>query len=143
VAKSEAYARIKADVYAIARAIPEGQLTTFAAIGEFLDVVPRQVAYLLALRNDEAREATQWHRVMSDGGVLGRVKYDAFGRSQAALLEADGLNVATPGRVIDFEQRFFAPTTENTGVVPVPRAKINTTRSMSEGRSASPRRRSS
>lgn len=121
MAKSDAYARIKSDVYAIARVIPPGQLTTFAAIGDFLDVVPRQVAYLLALRNDEEREATSWHRIVGDGGVLGRTKYDAFGQSQASLLEADGLDVGQTGHVIDFERHFFTPTTENTGVRPTPR----------------------
>ncbi len=143
MAKSEAYARIKADVYAIARAIPVGQITTFVALGEFLDVVPRQVAFLLALRNDEAREATHWHRIVSDGGVLGRAKYDAFGRTQASLLQADGLNVGPTGRVIDFERHFFAPTIDNTGVVPTPRASVSATRSKKNGRTATPRRRSS
>lgn len=53
--KSESFARIKADVLAIARAIPPGRLTSFWAIGSHLDGAPRHVAYILAtLTLDEA-----------------------------------------------------------------------------------------
>ena len=55
VSKSPAYARIKRDVYAVARAIPAGRVATYADVARFLDVIPRQVAYLLALRNDVMR----------------------------------------------------------------------------------------
>jgi methylated-DNA-protein-cysteine methyltransferase related protein len=120
--QSEAYARIKRDVMTIARKIPPGRVTTFAAIGAFLDVVPRQVAYLLALRNDEDRESVPWYRVVSDDGALGRTpKSDAHGRSQAELLTADGILVDR-GQVSDFEKRVWQPTTRNTGVKPVRRA---------------------
>lgn len=117
---SAAYARIKRDVYAVAGAIPRGRLTSYRAIGEFLDVVPRQVAYLLALSGDEERERVPWHRVVGDDGALGRPKRDFHGRTQAELLAADGVTVER-GVVREIERRWWEPTTKATGVVPVPR----------------------
>jgi methylated-DNA-protein-cysteine methyltransferase related protein len=130
---SAAYARIKSDIYTIACAIPAGRVTTFAAIGAFLDVVPRQVAYLLALRNDAERESTPWYRVVSDGGVLGKPKYDALERTQSELLAAEGITVLSGKVIDDFARCFFAPTVKNTGVVPTrrgdPAAMTNRARS--------------
>lgn len=122
MAKSEAFARIHRDVMQVAAAIPAGRVATFADIGAFLDVVPRQVAFLLARRNDPAREAAPWHRVVADDGSLGRPKYDAWGRSQRELLEADGITLDAKHKVIDLDEQRFTPTRRNTGVTPVPRA---------------------
>jgi methylated-DNA-protein-cysteine methyltransferase related protein len=120
--KSAAFARIKRDVYAIAASIPKGKLSTFADIGAFLDVVPRQVAFLLALKNDEARESTPWYRVVADDGSLGTPKRDAYGRSQAELLQAEGVPVAADHRVTDLAKRRVKLTIKGTGVRPTPRA---------------------
>lgn len=119
--KSEAFARIHAEVMQVANAIPSGQVTTFAAIGAFLDVVPRQVAFLLARRNDSDREAVPWYRVVADDGALGRPKYDAWGRSQRELLEAEGIVFNGRNQVRDLTSCRFTPTSRNTSVRPSPR----------------------
>lgn len=124
MAKSEAYARIKADVFTIVRAIPRGQVTSFALIGEFLDVVPRQVAFLLALRNDAEREESPWHRVVGTDGSLGTPKFNAYGKGQAELLRAEGVTINAKGQVAGFDARCFVPTTTTTGVTPTPRAQV-------------------
>lgn len=67
-------------------------MTPFAAVGAYLDVMPRHVAYLLALPNDAEREAVPGWRVVQ-GGALRRVTCDYHGRTQAALLAADGVLV--------------------------------------------------
>lgn len=118
MAKSPAFQRVKTEVMAVAGAVPPGRVTTFAAIGEHLDLSARQVAYLLALRNDEAREAVPWHRVVGEGGALGRPKRSAAGESQAELLAAEGVPVDAEGRVEAFAERFFAISAASTGVVP-------------------------
>src|SRR5690606_5830252 len=115
------FARIHRDVMQIAAAIPAGRVATFADIGAFLDVVPRQVAFLLARPNDPAREATPWYRVVADDGSLGRPKYDAWGRSQRELLEAEGVSFDQSHHVVGLAKRRFKPTTRNTGVTPTPR----------------------
>ncbi len=110
----------------VAAAIPQGRVATFADIGAFLDVVPRQVAFLLARLNDPAREATPWYRVVADDGSLGRPKYDARGRSQRELLEAEGLGFDATRRLVGFEKLQFSPTKRNTGVTPTPRPVVTT-----------------
>ena len=146
---SEAYARIKRDVYRVAAAVPSGRVTTYAAIGRFLDVVPRQVAYLLALRGDADRETVPWHRVVGDDGALGRPKVDFHGRSQAALLAAEGVPMRDATTVALTPRLLFTPTTRNTGVTPVPRAaatgaaattRSSTTPAPSRSGSSRPRR---
>jgi methylated-DNA-protein-cysteine methyltransferase-like protein len=118
---SPAFARVKSEVMAVAHAVPPGRVTTFAAVGVFLDLSARQVAYLLALRNDEAREAAPWHRVVGEGGALGKPKRNGFGESQAELLAAEGVDVGPDGRVLRFDALFFPVTRETTGVTPGPR----------------------
>lgn len=100
--------------------IPRGQVTTFAAIGAFLDVVPRQVAFLLARQNDEAREAVPWWRVVGADGSLGRPKRATAGAAQRDLLAAESIPVRD-GRVEGLAERLFLPTIRNTGVRPVRR----------------------
>lgn len=119
---SPAFVRIHGEVMQVVARIPKGRVATFADIGAFLDVVPRQVAFLLARRNDPAREAVPWHRVVSDDGALGRPKFDAHGRSQAELLAADGVVLGPDGRVPLTGRRRFVPTTRTTGVTPTPRS---------------------
>lgn len=104
----------------VAHAIPPGQVSTFAAIGALLDVVPRQVAYLLARKNDPAREAAPWYRVVPDDGTIGRPKSDAWGRSQHELLAAEGVLLAANGVITDLRERLFTPTIANTGITPTP-----------------------
>ncbi len=118
MAKSEAFARIHHEVMQVAAAIPHGRIATFADIGAFLGVVPRQVAFLLARQNDPVREATPWYRVVAEDGSLGRPKHDAWGRSQRELLEAEGLRFDASRRLVGLETLRFAPTTRNTGVTP-------------------------
>jgi methylated-DNA-protein-cysteine methyltransferase related protein len=92
--KSPAFARIKDDVLQIVDAIPEGKLCTYRAIGEHLDVMPRHVAYILSQLKPEGKMIYAWHRVVSDDGSLGVVKRHADGKTQAEMLEAEGLVVS-------------------------------------------------
>jgi methylated-DNA-protein-cysteine methyltransferase related protein len=92
--QSPAFARIKDDVLQIVDAIPEGKLCTYRAIGEHLDVMPRHVAYILSQLKPQEKMIYPWHRVVSDDGSLGVVKRHADGKTQAALLEAEGLVVS-------------------------------------------------
>lgn len=90
MARSAAYARIKADVLRIVAAIPRGRLATHAAIGAHLDVVPRHVAYILAMLSLPEKSALPWHRVVGADGALGTPKRGADGRPQADWLRDEG-----------------------------------------------------
>ena len=90
MARSAAYARIKGDVLRIVAAIPRGHLATHAAIGAHLDVVPRHVAYILAMLSLPEKSALPWHRVVGADGSLGAPKRGADGRPHADWLRDEG-----------------------------------------------------
>ncbi len=93
MAKSEAFARIKAQVLEIVAAIPEAKITTYQSIGEHLTVMPRHVAYILSQLDDNTKLDVPWCRVVSADGSLGVAKRDPSGDSQAQLLGREGINV--------------------------------------------------
>lgn len=97
--RSAAFARIKADILAIIRAVPEGSVVTFAAIGAHLDVMPRHAAYILAILAGGEDEAFPWHRaVAADGALLSGPR----GARQAVLLAAEG-HAITRGKLSGLE----------------------------------------
>lgn len=100
---SAAYARIRHDVLAIAAAVPPGRLVTHAAIGAHLDVMPRHVAYILAMLTAEEKDRLPWHRVVGADGTIRKPRPGAT--SQAALLLADGVSLGPDGRVADLQHR--------------------------------------
>lgn len=112
------YTRMNNDILAVVHAIPAGRLTTVDAISQFLNVPSRHVHYLLARRYDLEREASPWHRVLAHRGAIGRVLYDAKGRTQAELLAGEGVDVGYRGKVTEYTTRFFQPSIETTGVIP-------------------------
>lgn len=65
MAKSPFFARIKADVLTIVASIPEGGVVTFRDIGAHLDVMPRHVAYILTMLDEEERAAFPAGRVVA------------------------------------------------------------------------------
>ena len=109
MARSAAYARIKADILRIVGAIPEGRVATFGDIGRHLDVMPRHVAYILAMLSDEEKARYPWHRVVADKGKLGKPKFNGFGISQAELLAAEGIDATDQGMIADFAARLVLP----------------------------------
>lgn len=80
---------------AIVDAIPPGRVTTHRSIGEHLDVMPRHVAYILSQLDEASKRVHPWHRVVSADGSLGVQKRAPDGATQAALLRAEGVPVAS------------------------------------------------
>ncbi|HSK26488.1 MAG TPA: MGMT family protein [Jiangellales bacterium] len=87
---SPAFARIRAQVLDVTARVPRGRVTTYAAVGDELEVVPRHVAYLLSMQSDDEVAALPWHRVVS---VDGRLARGERGEEQAARLRAEGVPV--------------------------------------------------
>jgi methylated-DNA-protein-cysteine methyltransferase-like protein len=85
------YARIKAEILEVMRAVPPGRLVTFAEIGSFLDVMPRHVAYILSQLNTEESVSIPWHRAVGKKGELKPY--------QAALLKKEGILIDSAGNV--------------------------------------------
>lgn len=104
--KSPAFARIRAEVLAAACAVPRGRVTTYSAIAEHLEVVPRHVAFVLAGLKDAEVEAIPWHRVVAADGAL-RQSSRAGLRRQKERLAAEGVAVARGPRIADFARLVF------------------------------------
>ncbi|WP_216919014.1 MGMT family protein [Synechococcus sp. CCAP 1479/9] len=117
MAKSEAFARIKAQVLRIVATIPESKITTYQSIGEHLAVMPRHVAYILSQLDDNTKMEVPWYRVVSADGSLGVPKRDPSGDSQAQLLQREG--VAVVGHAVEPSlAAFFLPCGELSHGIP-------------------------
>jgi methylated-DNA-protein-cysteine methyltransferase related protein len=102
MAKSPFFTRIKTDVLQIIAAIPEARLCTFSQIGHHLDVMPRHIAYILTILEDEKKMTLPWYRVIAGDGSLGKPKFAPDGTSQSELLADEGIIInAKHGIAID------------------------------------------
>ncbi|MFY8149038.1 MAG: MGMT family protein [Prochlorococcaceae cyanobacterium] len=88
------FARIREHVLQLTAAIPEGRVCTFQSVGEYLDVMPRHVAFILSQLEDNEKFVYPWYRVVSGDGSLGRPKTNPDGTSQGELLRAEGILVS-------------------------------------------------
>jgi methylated-DNA-protein-cysteine methyltransferase-like protein len=93
MAKSAAFARIKAQVLQVTASIPAGKVCTYQSIGAYLDVMPRHVAYILAQLDPATKFAYPWYRVVAGDGTLGVTKRGPDGATQAELLAGEGVQV--------------------------------------------------
>jgi methylated-DNA-protein-cysteine methyltransferase related protein len=103
-AASPFFARIQKDVFEILKSVPKGALVTFKDIGVHLDVVPRHVAYILAMPDPALRSEVPWHRAIPHNGVLKTTKAQS-GPTQAELLKKEGMLVLPNGAMVDFQHR--------------------------------------
>jgi methylated-DNA-protein-cysteine methyltransferase related protein len=114
------FARIERDVFAIVASVPAGRIVTFAAVGAYLDVMPRHVAYLLARENAEL-SGIPWHRAVPHNDKVAGAKLVGVGkpgrtRLQAERLTSEGVVVAANGAIVDFEVKQIAPVNLSHGV---------------------------
>jgi methylated-DNA-protein-cysteine methyltransferase related protein len=84
-ATSPLFARIQRDVFAIVASIPKGALVSFRAIGVHLDLVPRHIAYILAMPDQTLRDEIPWHRVVPHDGVLRTAKAQRLATQRSLL----------------------------------------------------------
>jgi len=116
MAKSRAFALIKIDILKIVNCIPKGKLTSYKAIGNYMDVVPRQIAYIISTLSDEEKDSYPWYRVVGEKAKLGKVKFDSKGNTQESLLAAEEHKV-DKGIVADVDRVFIEVDDLNTGIL--------------------------
>lgn len=107
MAASPQFARIKSDVLACVRAIPEGRVCEAGAIGDVLAVPARHVSYILATLEPLEADLAPWWRVVNRDGALSRANA-ARHEDQINRLRQEGLGVMG-GRVMDFTLSRHAP----------------------------------
>ena len=108
MAGSPFFTRIRAQVLQLTAVVPEGRLCTYQSMGEYLDVMPRHVAYILSQLEDSEKLVYPWHRVVSSDATLGTPKRNPDGTSQADLLRSEGILV-TANRIVSAFETVFVP----------------------------------
>jgi methylated-DNA-protein-cysteine methyltransferase related protein len=97
-------------VYEVARCIPEGRVTSYGAIANYLGRRggARMVGYAMNSSHDKDVPA---HRVVNRQGLLTGKQHFAGIHLMQQLLENEGVEVVDD-EVVDFEKRFWDPTLE-------------------------------
>jgi methylated-DNA-protein-cysteine methyltransferase-like protein len=89
MSRSLAFQKIRQDILGATKSIPFGRVSTYADIGEHLEVMPRHVAYILATLSESEQDAVPWFRVVSKDGVLASANRERR-RRQVEHLSAEG-----------------------------------------------------
>lgn len=95
-------------VYAIARLIPEGRVTSYGAIAKALGTARSARMVGWAMNASHNMEDVPAHRVVNRNGVLtGKHHFDGTSLMQQ-LLESEGVEVVN-NQIVDFEKHFWQP----------------------------------
>lgn len=95
-------------VYAIARQIPEGRVTSYGAIAKVLGTARSARMVGWAMNASHNMEDVPAHRVVNRNGVLtGKHHFDGTSLMQQ-LLESEGVEVIN-NQIVDFEKYFWQP----------------------------------
>ena len=95
-------------VYAVARQIPYGKVTSFGAIAKVLGAARSARMVGWAMNASHNMEDVPAHRVVNRKGLLtGKHHFDGTNLMQQ-LLESEGIEVID-NQIIDFEKHFWIP----------------------------------
>lgn len=95
-------------VYAVARQIPFGRVTTYGAIAKALGTARSARMVGWAMNASHLREDIPAHRVVNRKGMLtGKHHFDGTNLMQQ-LLESEGIRVKD-NQIVDFEVHFWQP----------------------------------
>jgi methylated-DNA-protein-cysteine methyltransferase-like protein len=107
--KSSAFIQIKAGVIEITANIPMARITTYSAIGEHLNVMPRHVAYILTTLSLEEKLELPWYRVVAEKGAISLSRLTDRHYAQIEYLKAEGVQFTAKNHVVDFDELFCSP----------------------------------
>ncbi|MES2545531.1 MAG: MGMT family protein [Bacteroidota bacterium] len=95
-------------VYAVARQIPYGRITSYGAIAKVLGTARSARMVGWAMNASHNREDIPAHRVVNRKGLLtGKHHFDGTNLMQQ-LLESEGIKVVD-NQIIDFDKHFWEP----------------------------------
>ncbi|MFO1459134.1 MAG: MGMT family protein [Verrucomicrobiota bacterium] len=107
--KSQAFARIRAEVLRLVALVPEGRFTTYGSIATHMNVQARHVAFVLARLTPEESEGLPWHRVVASDGQISPSMPAPLARRQRSRLRAEGLRINAAGFVQDADDHYYYP----------------------------------
>lgn len=98
-------------VYAIARQIPYGKVTSYGAIAKCLGTARSARMVGWAMNASGGQQDVPAHRVVNRKGLLtGKMHFDGTNLMQQ-LLESEGIQVVD-NQIVDFEKHFWQPEME-------------------------------
>ncbi len=106
MAKSTAFARIRAEVIRLVGLIPPGKFTTYGSIAVHMNCSPRHVAQSLSRLTEEEAAGLPWHRVVAADARISRSMDPELAAKQKALLEAEDMTVDGKGYIVDADAHF-------------------------------------
>ena len=98
-------------VYDVVRRIPEGRVTSYGAIAEYLGASKSARMVGWAMNNASKMEDIPAHRVVNRNGLLTGKHHFPGTRVMEQLLEEDGV-VVTNDKIEDFQRHFWDPSKE-------------------------------
>lgn len=99
------------DVYAVARLIPEGKVTSYGAIAQYLGSKGSARMVGWAMNNAHAVSDVPAHRVVNRNGLLTGRHHFGDPEKMQRLLESEGVQVAN-NQVQGFKNVFWDPSEE-------------------------------
>jgi len=99
------------DVYEVAKLIPEGRVTTYGAIANYLGVRRSARVVGWAMNGAVAMHNVPAHRVVNRVGLLTGKNHFASPTMMQEMLENEGVKVKSD-QVMEFEKVFWDPMTE-------------------------------
>ncbi|PKH66978.1 cysteine methyltransferase [Flavobacterium sp. ALD4] len=95
-------------VYAVAREVPYGRVTSYGAIAKALGTARSARMVGWAMNASHNREDVPAHRVVNRNGLLtGKFHFEGTNLMQQ-LLESEGIEVVE-NQIVDFEKHFWEP----------------------------------
>ena len=107
--KSQAFARIRAEVIRLVALVPEGKFTTYGSIATHMNVQARHVAFVLARLSPVESAALPWHRIVASDGRISPSMPAPLARRQRSQLRAEGLRINAAGFVQDADDHYHYP----------------------------------
>lgn len=107
--KSQAFARIRAEVLRLVGLIPEGKFTTYGSIATHMNVAPLHVSFVLSSLSEEESASLPWHRVVGADGRQSQSMPPAVARRQRTRLKAEGMKVNAQGFIQNPDTHYHYP----------------------------------
>lgn len=98
-------------VYIVVRQIPEGRVTSYGAIANFIGASGSARMVGWAMNNASKMEDIPAHRVVNRNGLLTGKHHFPGTRLMEQLLEEEGIRVKED-KIVDFKRHFWDPSVE-------------------------------
>ena len=107
--KSQAFARIRAEVLRLVVLIPAGKFTTYGSLATHMNVTARHVAFVMSALTDDESASLPWHRVVSADARISPSMPPKLARRQRTRLQTEGMKVNAKGFIQTPDTHYHYP----------------------------------